>query len=157
MKKSLIALAVLGLIGSGAALAQVNTLPVVPTIGTSDLIQIVPGGQPTPQSQFASAAAIAGVPGYVKVVPLTAFSLTFGNTQTYLLLKPAGTLATGTITTAPNPSDGQRMCIRSTQTQTALTLTANTGQTITSAVTALTANTPVCYTFSKADATWDPS
>lgn len=157
MKKFAIAGILSAVLLAGAALAQVATLPIVSSIGASDLIQIVPGGQPSPQSQFVSPQAIAGVPGYVKAVPLTAFSLTFGNTQSWLLLKPAGTLATGTITTAPNPSDGQRECMRSTQTQTALTLTANTGQTITSAITAMTANTTYCYTFSKVDGAWDPS
>lgn len=157
MKKLSIAAIVGASLVAGIALAQVYPLPVVPTIQTSDLFADVVGGVPNAQTQFASAAAIAGVPGYVKTIPLTAFSLTFGNTQSWLLLKPAGTLATGTITTAPNPSDGQRECMRSTQTQTALTLTANTGQTINSGITAMTANTTYCYTFSKSDGAWDAS
>lgn len=143
--------------GSAVAIAQVISVPTQATIGTTDLIQVVPGGVPSAGNAYVTPAQISGAPGYTKTVPLTGFNLTFTNSQVWMLLYPAGTLATGTITTAPNPSDGQRECIRSSQTQTALTFTANTGQTIGTALTALTAGTAVCYTFSKSNATWDPA
>lgn len=150
MKKYL--LAGLGLLVlCAAALAQTAQAPV---IHTNDLIQIVPNGAASAQAQFATPAQIAGVPGYVKTVPLTAFSLTFANSQVWFLIVPAGTLATGTFTTAPNPSDGQRECVRSTQTQTAVTITANTGQTMNGAITAMTANTSYCWTYVAAEAVW---
>lgn len=80
-------------------------------------------------------------------VPLTGFSL--APVTSTLVLNPAGTLATGTVTFPTNPADGQRLTIVSTQTQTALTCTAGSGDTIANAVTALTALTPVTYRYSK--------
>jgi hypothetical protein len=148
-------LAAAGLVGIGIALAQVQPIPKVVSVGTADLFQDIVGGFGQAQSFYATAAQITHVPGYVKVVPLTAFSLTFANGQTNMILNPAGTLATGTITTEPNPADGARECISSTQTQTALTITANTGQTINNTATALVANVPVCFTFSSGTGAWD--
>ena len=43
---------------SGAAFAQV-TLPQVQTIGPNDLVQVIPNGVPTAQSQYATAAALS--------------------------------------------------------------------------------------------------
>lgn len=142
---------------SSIAQIVVPTAPRVATVGSTDLFQDIVGGNPTVGNFYVTAAQIAGVPGYVKVVPLTAFSLTFANSQTNMILNPAGTLATGTLTTAANPSDGQRECVLSTQTQTALTWSANTGQTITNGPTALVANVPVCMTYSASNLTWDRS
>lgn len=158
MKKILFAAAlVLSALG-GLAIAQQVTLPQVQTVGPTDLFQDIPRGAPGGGTNYyATAGQIAGVPSYVQVVPLTAFTLTFGNSQTWYLLNPAGTLATGTITMAPAPADGQRECVVSTQTQTAITFTANTGQTISTnpaIPTALVAGTPVCFTFVAASATW---
>lgn len=158
MKRRWIAglLAVPFLITGGIAGAQ-SIVPQVPTVGTTDLFLDVVNGYPQASSQYVTAAQIAGVPGYVYNVPLTAFSLTFGNSQTDMILNPAGTLATGALTTAANPSDGQRECVLSSQTQTALTWSANTGQTIVGAPTALVANTSVCETFVKSLAAWERS
>lgn len=144
-------------LGGAAVIAQVIPVPQVATVGTTDLIQIIPNGQPTAQSVYTTPASIAGVPGYVYNVPVTAFSLTYAKGQTNMALNPAGTLATGTLTTEANPSDGQRECVLSTQTQTALTVTANTGQTIVNGPTALVANVPVCWTFVKSLAAWERS
>lgn len=157
MKRTRLALAALAVLFLGLGtpvIAQTVVVPVVPSVGTADLFADVTNGYPTAQTQYATAAQIAGVPGYVYNVPLTAFTLTFGNSQTDLILNPAGTLATGTLTTAANPSDGQRECVVSSQTQTALTWSAATGQTITNPPTALVALTPVCMTFVKALSTW---
>lgn len=78
-------------------------------------------------------------------VPLTGFSIA---PQTSLLvINPAGTLATGTVTMPSNPSDGQKLTIFSTQTQTALTLTPGSGDTVNSGTTALVAGTPVTYRY----------
>jgi hypothetical protein len=93
--------------------------------------------------------------GYTKTVATTGFSLTFANGQSVMALEPAGTLGTGTITMAANPVDGQNACFFSTQTQSALTLAANTGQTINNAITAMTANTRYCYIYSLSNTTWD--
>lgn len=145
------------ILGVSAIAQSIPALPVLPTVNTDDLFQDIPHGSPVIGNQYVTAAQIAGVPGYVKVVPLTGFSLTFANTQTDMILNPAGTLATGTLITAPNPSNGQRECVLSSQTQTALTWTANTGQTINNAPTALVAMVPVCLTYSSSNLTWDRS
>jgi hypothetical protein len=79
-------------------------------------------------------------------VPLTAFTIAMQTAK--LVLNPAGTLATGTVTLPLNPPDGTLAEISSTQTQTALTLSANTGDSIVGAVTALVANTRVGYRYS---------
>jgi hypothetical protein len=142
---------------AGYALAQVYPPPIAPNVGTADLFADVVNGAPGPGTTYVKAAQISGVPGYQYVVPLTAFSLTYNAGQIYMILNPAGTLATGTVTTEANPGDGQRECILSTQTQTALTVTANTGQSIANAPTALTANTGACWTYVRAIATWERS
>lgn len=127
-------------------------------IGLTDLIPIIPGGAPSGATVYARAAQIAGVPGYQYSVPLTAFSIQAANSTKRLFLNPAGTLATGTVLFALNPSDGQEFCIESTQTQTALTVTAGSGTTISAlaigAVTALVAGTPVCWFYNAPLLTW---
>jgi len=97
----------------------------------------------------AGAATGSGIPGTLKLagataesgyslqVPLTGFSITIANGTNRLILNPAGTLATGTITMPPNPADGQIVTISSTQTITALTLSPNTAQTISNAASTL--------------------
>jgi hypothetical protein len=153
MKRLLLAAGAAFLLG-GIAIAQV-VVPTVANVGTTDLFADVVNGVPSANTRFATAAAIAGVPGYVNgLAVLTAWTFTFGNTQTTYFIQPAGTLATGTLTTAPNPADGQRECFLSTQTQTALTWSANTGQTMVNAPTAGVAMTPICMTFSLATASW---
>ena len=78
-------------------------------------------------------------------VPLTGFTITMQTAK--LVLNPAGTLATGTVNLPLNPPDGTLAEISSTQTQTALTLNANTGDSIVGAVSALVANTRVAYRY----------
>ncbi len=141
---------------SAVALAQVVTVPQVLSVGTADLFADVVGGAPGAQSQYATAAQITSAQGTTYSVAVTGFSMTYGPGIQLIYLVPAGTLATGTVTTAVNPSNGQRMCIRSTQTQTALTMTANTGQTINTAQTALTAATTYCWVYLAQAATWYP-
>lgn len=156
MKKTLLG-AFAALFLAGAAHAQVPAIPQVTNVGPNDLFPAVVGGNPSGGNQYAKAAQISGVAGYAITTPLTAFSLTFGNSQQYYLITPAGTLATGTFTMAPNPGDGQRACIRSTQTQTAVTITANTGQTMGgTAVTAMVANTTYCWFYAASLAAWEP-
>lgn len=80
-------------------------------------------------------------------VPLTAFVITMQTGK--LVLNPAGTLATGTVNLPLNPPDGAVAEISSTQTQTALTVAANTGDLIAgAAVTALVAVTRVAWRYS---------
>jgi hypothetical protein len=149
------ALGLLSALAVAPAEAQVQPVPQVSQVNPGDLFLDVVNGAPQAQSAYATPGQIAGVPGYVNGgAATTGFTFTFGNSQTDYFIQPAGTLATGTLTTAPNPSDGQRECFLSTQTQTALTWSANTGQSINNAPTAGVAMTPICITFSKATATW---
>ncbi len=147
------------LAGAVAALAANNTF----FTSLGDLV--FPFGPPSPTGAGGSIgdvnrggmAPVNGNLSYAKVVPLTGFSATFGNFQQELLLKPAGTLAAGYVTMAPQPIDGGKACVFSTQTITALSVSANTGQTIADAVTTLAANARACYLYSKGDAVWNRS
>lgn len=158
-RKSLwLAAAVMGLAALCAvAIAQV-TLPQVATVDAgSDRIQVIPRGQPSAPSYFASPAQISGPVGLQYTVPLTAFSLTFNNGTTYYVINPAGTLATGTFTFDANASGGQKACVESTQTQTAVTIAAGTGQTIGGTpVTAMVAYTTYCWIYVRSTAVWYP-
>jgi hypothetical protein len=159
MKKILIG-AVLGALAIGGyAVAQVIPVPQVPALGQTDLVQIIPRGAPSAQSVYAPAGGVAGVEQYSYQVPLTAFAITVPAYVSLLYLNPAGTLATGAVTMETTPSDGQKFCLESTQTQTAITVSANTGQTMLTtiglgAVTALVANTRVCYYYNAPLSGW---
>lgn len=145
------------LVLGGIALAQVSS-PQVSTIHpTTDLVQVVPNGQPSAQSVYATPAQITATRGYYKSVPASSFTFTFGNSQSVASFKPAGTLAYGYITFAANPSDGTEACFFSTGAVTTLYLSANTGQTLADAVTAATANTRYCYLYGLSNATWNRS
>jgi len=86
----------------------------------------------------------------------TGFSYTFtAGTQT-LIVNPAGTLATGTITMPASPVNGMTITVSSSKQITALTLQGNTGQSITGAATFLPANGAVSYVYRLANTTWFP-
>lgn len=129
-----------------------NTLPTAPNANGLSGNELAPADTQlpngvNPQTEYISATQMRAV-GYYQTVPVTAFSITVPNGVQRVILTPAGTLATGTITLPASPVDGQEVCIWDTATQTALTLSANTGQTIAgSAITALTAATRYCYQF----------
>lgn len=148
--------AVAALALAGAALAQVITVPQVQSLGQTDLVQVIPQGIPTAQSQYIPAPAIAGVEDYSYQIPLTAFAITVPAHTSFLYLNPAGTLATGALTMEATPSDGQHICLQDTQTQTAITISANTGQSLggISAPTALVAATRYCWFYNRPLATW---
>ena len=142
----------------GVAIAQTVVLPQSGKVDVDDLFQVIKHGMPTAQSKYATAAQVNGVSGYVETVPATAFSLSFGAGQTNYLIKPTGTLANGTFTLAANPGNGQLNCMRSTQTQSAVTIAAGaTTQTIASAaaLSALTAATTYCLIYNAPTSTWD--
>lgn len=154
---SKLVLTALLLFAVGAAIAQV-AIPYVPSINQNDVLQIVPRGFPSAQTVYATAGQVAGVEQYSYQVPLTGFAITPPNLTALLYLNPAGTLATGTLTMPAVASDGQRLCVEDSQTQTAITIAANTGQTLASfglgAVTALTANTKYCWLYQGSAASW---
>ena len=144
---------------AAAVLAQVVS-PLVPSMHQNDTVQVNPYGAPSAQSVFAPPGAIAGIDQYSYQVPLTAFAITVPSYVSELYLNPAGTLATGTLTMMATPSDGQRFCLEDSQTQTAITISANTGQTLTAGTyglatpTALVANTRYCWRYFGSQAAW---
>lgn len=156
MKKHyLIAAALVAGFSLSAALAQVIPIPGVSIINPTDLIQIVPKGVPQAQSQYANPAQITSQSGYAKFSPATGFTYTFGNSQSYIVLTNSTTLATGTIILAAAPSDGARECVFAQNAVSAFGITANTGQSINNALTALSAATNACYLYSASNSTWD--
>lgn len=158
MKKSLI-VAGLGLVAlAGVAIAQTYPAPTVTSVGPTDLFQDVVAGAPQVGNQYATARQISGIVGVTYVVPLTGFTLTVPNATKLEYINPAGTLATGAFTLMASPGDGQETCLESSQTQTAVTVAANTGQSLASyggaALTAMTANTKYCYVYIASQAAW---
>jgi hypothetical protein len=87
----------------------------------------------------------------------TGFSYTFAAGTQVLVMNPAGTLATGTITMPASPSDGMTITFSSSQQISALTLNGNTGQSVVSAVTFLPAKTGVSYVYRSANTSWYPT
>jgi hypothetical protein len=86
--------------------------------------------------------------------PTTGFSYTF-TTYNVLFAVPAGTLATGTVTMSATPVDGTTVTITTTQQITALTINANTGQSIIGGgAIQLNANTSRQYLYRAANTTW---
>ena len=87
--------------------------------------------------------------------PTTGFSYTFAAGTQVLVMNPAGTLATGTITMPSSPADGMTITLSSTEQITALTLSGNTGQTIGGTqVTLLPANSAVQFIYRLSTTTW---
>jgi hypothetical protein len=76
--------------------------------------------------------------------------------QQWMILQPAGTLATGTITLPLNTGvpDGTQVLITSTQTITAFTIALNGASAIFGNVSTLTAGAAVCYRFYQATNSW---
>jgi hypothetical protein len=86
----------------------------------------------------------------------TAFSYTFAAGTQVLVINPAATLATGTITMPASPADGMTITFSSTKIITALTVNANTGQTINNAATTLAAGQSASYVYRAASTAWFP-
>lgn len=84
----------------------------------------------------------------------TGFSYTFAAGTQVLIINPAGTLATGTITMPAAPVDGMTVRFSSSQIITALTVSANSGQSIVGAVTALVLGGSAQYLYRQSNTTW---
>jgi len=106
-------------------------------------------------------AVISGTNGllqsYDYQVLTTGFSYTFAAGTQVLVINPAGTLATGTITMPAAPADGMTITFSSSQQITALTLNGNTGQTVVGAVTFLPTKTGATYVYRTTGASWYPT
>jgi hypothetical protein len=86
----------------------------------------------------------------------TGFTYTFAAGTTTLIANPAGTLATGTITMPAAPADGMVITIESTQQITALTVAANTGQSLVGGTVTLRQNQPLSFMYRITNTTWYP-
>jgi len=86
----------------------------------------------------------------------TGFSYTFAAGTQVLVAVPAGTLATGTITMPSAPADGMVITIQSSQQITALTLNANTGQSLVGTAVQISPNAPLSWVYRLTNTTWYP-
>lgn len=154
MKRLLLGFASLLALGA-VAIAQSISVPQVQIINPTDLIQVIPKGQPSAQSVYAKPAQITSQMGYVKASPVTGFTYTFGNSQSILVLTHGSTLAAGTVVFASAPSDGAQECIWAQAAVTSLTLSKASTHTINNAVTTIAAASKVCYLFSLSNLSWD--
>lgn len=97
------------------------------------------------------------IQNYDYQAPTTGFSYTFTSANV-LVMNPAGTLATGTITMPASPVDGMTVTLSSTQQITALTVNANSGQSIVGGGTVvLSANNALAYIYRSTGTTWYPA
>jgi len=87
-------------------------------------------------------------------VPTTGFTYTFAAGTTVLVMNPAGTLATGTITMPAAPADGMTISFSSTQAITALTVAGNTGQSIVGNPITLNAGGAATLVYRLSNTTW---
>ena len=105
-------------------------------------------------------ATLSGTNGllqsYDYQVLTTGFGYTFAAGVQVLVINPAGTLATGTITMPASPSDGMTITVESTQQVTAITVNANTGQSIVGAASQLIPNQSLSWIYRLANTTWYP-
>jgi hypothetical protein len=97
---------------------------------------------------------ILPVMSYSLQVPISGFSITIGNGVNQLILNPAGTLATGTVTMPLVALDGQTVRISSEQTITSLTVSANTNQTVVGAPTTLAQYASALFMYKLSTLTW---
>ena len=103
-------------------------------------------------------AIIDGTNGLIQAydyqTPTTGFSYTFASGVQTLVMNPAGTLATGTITMPATPADGMTIRFSSSQIITALTLSPNSGQSVVAAVTSLVLGGSAQYIYRATNTTW---
>lgn len=86
----------------------------------------------------------------------TGFSYTFASGTQTLVINPAGTLASGTVTMPASPVDGMVITVVSTQQVTAVTVAANTGQTMVGGAAQLIPNQPLSFMYRLGNTTWYP-
>jgi hypothetical protein len=129
--------------------------------GTNFVLYVTPPGTAVPvtamqllgSGQIAVAFAQADQ-SKSKQSPTTGFSLTVGNASSTLLLTPAGPLAAGTIILPAAPIDGHIVRILSSQTISALSVAANSGQSISGSPTMIGPTTAFSMIYDLASTTW---
>jgi len=95
------------------------------------------------------------IQAYDYQVLTTGFTYTFAAGTQVLVINPAGTLATGTITMPSAPSDGMTITVSSTRQITTLTMSGN-GNSINNPVTLLPAKGSLTYVYRATGTTWWP-
>jgi hypothetical protein len=88
--------------------------------------------------------------------PTTGFSYTFAAGVNVLVMQPAGTLATGTVTMPAAPADGMTITVESTQQITALTVQGNAGQSLVNGTQTLRPDQPYSWVYRLSNTTWYP-
>jgi hypothetical protein len=151
---SFLVLSTLVLSPFGSAVLSQVSVALRTVLAQNDLIQIIPNGQPSAQSQYATLPRVTNVTGYYTSTPLTGFSYQFAGGITNAAFTPAGTLASGYVTLASTPSDGAVNCVFSSTAITQFNVcTASTGigncttTGIVGGITTLAANGTACYFF----------
>ena len=86
--------------------------------------------------------------------PTTGFSYTVPAGVVGTVLTPSGTLLAGTIVMPAAPVDGMTVSLSSTQAVTTLTLSPNTGQSISSAITTFALGATASYLYRASNSTW---
>ena len=94
---------------------------------------------------------------YSYQTPATGFAIAIADNTDALVLEPAVSLATGSITMPPAPQDNQVIRISSTKRVTALTVSPNAGQTIANAPTTIAAGGSFAYIFRATNKKWYPT
>ena len=132
MKKGWIVSVVMTLLTcSGLAFAQTAVIPQAQVLHQNDLDQILPLGSPAQGGLYVALPAASAMEFYQVISPSGAgFVITPTNFVTFLLLSSSTTLATGGLFMEAGPADGQRFCVEDTGVQSAITISANTGQTL---------------------------
>lgn len=91
---------------------------------------------------------------YAYTVPVSGFNYTVPLGTQVVLLEPATTLASGTVTLPAAPSDGMVVTISTTQEITSFTVAANTGQSISASPTLFLQDYSVAYIYKESTTTW---
>ena len=133
-----------------------STIAAGPELSTGGYVPVdtwLPNGR-NPQTALVPVSVMGG--GTQSVAPLTGASITVNPGVGNLILTPAGTIATATITlpAAADLFNGQKLYIITSQTVTALTLTAGSGTTVNGTNTTVTAAAPLSFIYNQAALTW---
>jgi hypothetical protein len=108
-------------------------------------------------TQASGVTAIDGGPAmsqYSVQAPTTGFTITVAALISALMLEPAGTLASGTVTFPASPPDGFELRLSSSQIITALTLTPGAGQTIVDTISTLALGGCVTFKYVASTLKW---
>ena len=153
----ILVLALAGILGLSVAIAQTYPVPIVGAHNAPDLVQVIPNGVPTAQSQFCQWNCITNVYGYYKNGTGTQNqTYSTGANLSYVTWANASAIAYLYLYLPTAPLDGAKNCYFSIGAVTAMTLYAGlTTQTLNNAITAMSANTQYCYLYSASNTSFD--